>query len=150
MMPHFSWWAESIQGKEELETFRIDSVRLPPKSFFSEKIVPVLEGTASLYTLQLSNCLNDSDVPAISSFLMANKTLHSLDLSRCNLDVDTAMSLARAIKRHPVLYDINLSNCSLGGGNVAVLDKILVACKDGDRLAIGHPSFTPEGEFADR
>lgn len=145
MMPHFSWWAESIQGKEELESFRIDSIHLPPQSFFRDRIIPALEGTASLHTLQLSNCLNNSDVPAVSSFLMANKTLHSLDLSRCDLDLDTAMSLARAIKGHPVLYDIDLKQCSLGGGNVDVLNKILVACKDGDRLAIGHPSFTPEG-----
>ena len=132
---------------EELETLRIDGVHLPPSPFFSDKILPALEATESLYTLKLANCLNDADVSAVNSFLTTNKTLHSLDLSRCDLDVDTAMSLARAIKSHPVLYDINLKECSLGDGNTAVLNKILVACKDCDRLAIGHPSFSPEGEF---
>jgi Ran GTPase-activating protein (RanGAP) involved in mRNA processing and transport len=59
--------------------------------------------------------------------------------------VDTVKDLAQAIQQHPTLNHVNLSYCSLGGGDMAALNKMLTACKGCVSLDIGHEDFGSEG-----
>ena len=153
LLPFYEYFAESIQQHSELQSFRIINYHLP-SSWLKESIIPVLENNSNGYdlkdcitTLELSNCsISADDMSALAAFLVKNKTISSLTLARNNIgSVDTVKTLIKAIKNNPMLLDVNLGHCSIGGGDKGVLDKLLVACKDCNSLEIGHGDFGTEG-----
>jgi len=102
----------------------------------------------NLTTLELVNCgLSADDMSALATFLLKNKTLRSLNLSKNNIEsVDTVKLLTKAIKKkRSQLIHVNLADCSLGGGDNDALEMLLVACKGCESLEIGHSDFTQEG-----
>ena len=154
LLPFYEYFAEGIQQQHDIETFRIVNYNLPPSPWLGDSVIPVLEMNSNRHhyegnmtTLELSNCsLSADDLTALATFLAGNKTLWSLNISHSNIEsVDTVKDLAKAIKKHPILHDVILAYCSLGGGNHDALDKLLVACKECDSLEIGHNDFDSEG-----
>jgi Ran GTPase-activating protein (RanGAP) involved in mRNA processing and transport len=124
---------------------------LPP-IWLRTKVIPILktiDGNSfeGITSLQLSNCsLAADDLTSVVDFVAGIETLRSLNLSKNNFEsVDTVLSLAKAIKKHPALVHVGLAHCSLGGGDQDALKKILTACKDCDSLEIGHSDFGSEG-----
>ena len=160
LLPFYEYFAESIEDNDEIQSFKTINFNLPSSPWLKDRIIPVLELNSnrldefdeldlenSLTTLELSNCsLSADDLSALATFLAGNKTLRILNLSKNNIEsVDNVKSLAKAIKKHPLLRSVNLSQCSIGGGDSDALDKLLVACKECDSLEIGHSDFTSEG-----
>ena len=146
LLPHYQYFAETVLNTDELEVLKIANHHLPNKGYFLTELLPAIGLKENLQTLELSHCgLTMSDMAAIVSYLAENETLRAINLSRNHLDLETTLALADAIKNHPILYDIDLSACNLGDGNVGALGKLLVACKDCDVLALGHGSFSTEG-----
>lgn len=145
MLLSYEYFAANLRESNCIfESFKICNTHLPLSPYLSESLVPALEAAETLYTLELSNCLGPSDLKSVVAFLAKNQVLHSLNLSGHCFDEETAISLANAIRKHPVLYAIDLDSCSLGDGNTEVLNKILYASKECDSLVLGHPSFTSE------
>ena len=145
MLPCYEYFAQGIQRHTSLETFKIINFHLPPSSWLGNSILPSLETNSNLSALELSNCsVSADDLSVLVSFVASNKTLSTLNISRTNIEsTDTTKALAKAIKKHPNLCNVNLAYCSLAGGN-AVVDKILAACKNCDSLEIGHEDFDKE------
>ena len=88
------------------------------------------------------NCsLSDDDISSLTKFLDRNKTITSLNISRNNItSADSVIALAKAIKKHPVLCNVNLAHVSLAGES-AVVNKMLLSCKTCTSLEIGHEDF---------
>jgi len=145
MLPSYEYFATNLRESNcVFESFKIRNTHLPLSPYFSEKLVPALEASETLHALELSNCLGQNDLKSVVAFLAKNQVLHKLNLTNHSFDEETAISLANAIRKHPVLYDVNLDSCSLGNGSTEVLNKILYACKDVDSLSLGHSSFTSD------
>ena len=145
MLPSYEYFATNLRESNCIfESFKICNTHLPMSPYFSESLVPALEAAETLYTLELSNCLGQSDLMSVVAFLSKNQVLHSLNLSGHCFDEETAISLANAIRKHPVLYAIFLDNCSLANGDTNVLNRILFATKDCDSLSLGHSSFNSD------
>ncbi|KAL7543714.1 hypothetical protein ACHAXR_013533 [Thalassiosira sp. AJA248-18] len=147
MLPHYEYFADGIQQHSDLHELTIVNYNLPPSPWLADTIVPVLETNSKMTTLELSNCsLSANDSAALTNFLAGNRTICSLNISRNDIEsVDTVKSLAKAIKKHPVLVHVNLAYCSLAGGNSDALNKVLLACKQCDSLEIGHSDFDSAG-----
>jgi Ran GTPase-activating protein (RanGAP) involved in mRNA processing and transport len=148
MLPCYDYFAESIKQNPAMESLKITNHHLPPSPWLENSILSVVETFSKVHgrmtTLELSNCsLSEDDISALTKFLAGNKTITTLNLSRNNISyADSAKALAKAIKKHPVLCNLNLANVSLGGSeNIDVLDKILDACKTCESLEIGHEDF---------
>jgi Ran GTPase-activating protein (RanGAP) involved in mRNA processing and transport len=74
-------------------------------------------------------------------FIAKNTTLVTLNISKNNIESeDIVKDLAKAIKKHPALCNVNLSYCKLAGGNAA-LEKMLTACKSCEHVEIGSEEF---------
>ena len=153
LRPYYEYFAERIQDKEshEVEEFKIVNYFLPP-SWLGDKIIPALETVSEdslkgITNLELSNCsLCANDLDSLVRFLRGNETLLSLDLSRNDIESgDTVIALAKAIKDHPMLSNVSLAYCSLAGGDIDALKKMLAACKQCNSLELGCNDFTQEG-----
>eukprot|EP00984_Skeletonema_dohrnii_P028468 scaffold18466_cov87-Skeletonema_dohrnii-CCMP3373.AAC.6 len=145
LLPCYEYFAQGIQRHTSLETFKIINYHLPPSSWLENSIIPSLGNNKNLTSLELSNCsLYADDLASLMSFIAKNTTLSTLNISRTNIESeDTAIALAKALKKHPAICNINLAYCSFAGGSV-VVDKILAACKSCDSLKIGHEDFDKE------
>ena len=147
MMPCYEYFADSIKQNPAMESLKITNHHLPPSPWLENNILPVLETFSNKHgrmtTLELSNCsLSADDISALTKFLAGNKTITTLNLSRLHIESpDTVNALAKAIKKHPVLCNVNLAYVCLGGSENSALDKILAACKTCDSLEIGHKDF---------
>ena len=135
----------------EIEEFKIVNYFLPP-SWLGDKIIPSLETVSEdslkgITNLELSNCgLCANDLDSVVQFLRGNETLLSLDISRNKIEsADTVITLSKAIKNHPMLSKLNLAYCSLAGGDIDALKKMLAACKHCNSLKLGCDDFTQEG-----
>ena len=93
----------------------VDPSITPDPTFFSTKIVPVLNANiTTITTLELEDCnLKPMDVGALSTFVKKNKLLGVLNLSQNELfDTDcgdgnhAAKLLAKAMKNHPEPYQM--------------------------------------------
>ena len=146
LLPHYQYFAETVKNTDGLEVLKIVNHHLPNEGYFLTELMPAIGSKENLKTLELSNCgLTGSDLTAIISYLAENETLHAINFSGNCFDLDATVALAGAIRNHPILYEIDLSGCNLGDGDVGALGKLLVACKDCDVLALGHGSFSAEG-----
>ena len=145
LLPCYEYFAQGIQRHTSLETFKIINYHLPPSSWLGDSIIPSLGNNKNLTSLELSNCsLYADDLASLMSFIAKNTTLSTLNISRTNIESeDTAIALAKALKKHPAICNINLAYCSFAGGSV-VVEKILAACKSCDSLEIGHEDFDKE------
>jgi len=143
MMQCYDYFAVGIQTCRELECFKISDYNLPPSPWLGSNILPVLDRNSRLKTLELSNCsLSAADLSSLVKLLAGNKSISSFDISRSNIEsVETVKALAKAIKKHPTLRNVNLAYCSLGNGSIVALKKMLKACKDCASLEIGHEDF---------
>ncbi|KAL3778765.1 hypothetical protein ACHAWO_008381 [Cyclotella atomus] len=151
MIPHYDYFAESLGGCPDIEELKISNF-YSPATWLENSVLPTLTsiGETSLKgitTLQLSNCsLSGADMNAVAKYVAENECLYRLNLSRNNIDsVDTVKTLAKAIKNHPYLRHVNLAYCSLGGGDLGALKKILFACQRCESLGIGHSDFGFDG-----
>ncbi|EJK58206.1 hypothetical protein THAOC_21690 [Thalassiosira oceanica] len=146
LLPHYQYFAETIKSTDGLKVLKIANHHLPNEGYFLTELLPAIALKENLQTLELSHCgLAKNDMMAIISYLAENETLHAINLASNCFDLEATLALATAIRNHPILYEIDLSACNLGGGNVDALDKLLVACKDCDVLALGHDSFSADG-----
>ena len=145
MLTRYEYFAEGIQRHTSLETFKIINYHLPPTPWLGNSVIPSLRNISTLNALELSNCsLSTEDLSSLVDFLPHNTSLSSINLSRTRIESeDTAKALAKALKKHPAICNVNLAYCSFAGGS-AVVDKILSACKDCDSLEIGHEDFDKE------
>ncbi len=146
MLPSYEYFAEGIQRHTHLETFKITNFHLPPSSWLGDNVLPPLENISTLNALELSNCSLSADgLSSLVDFVATNTTLASLNISHSNIESeDTAKALAKALKKHPSICNVNLAYCSIAGGS-SVLEKILAACKKNcDTLEIGHENFDTE------
>jgi len=145
LLPCYEYFAQGIQRHTSLETFKIINYHLPPSSWLENSILPSLEKSSNLKALELSNCsLYADDLSSLVDYIAKNTTLSKLNISHTNIESeDTAKALAKALKKHPAICNVNLAYCSLAGGS-AVVDKILAACKSCDSLKIGHEDFDKE------
>ncbi|KAL3789791.1 hypothetical protein ACHAWO_000262 [Cyclotella atomus] len=148
MMPHYEYFAQSLDGCPGIEELKI----YLPVTWLENSALPTLTSAGEtsmkgITTLQLSNCsLSAADMSAEVKYVADNECLSRLNLSRNNIDsVDTVRALAKAIKNHPHLRHVNLAYCSLSGGDLDALKRILFACKDCESLGIGHSDFGFEG-----
>ncbi|KAK1736409.1 leucine-rich repeat protein [Skeletonema marinoi] len=143
MMQCYDYFAVGVKTCRELECFTISDYNLPPSPWLGSNILPVLDRNSRLETLELSNCsLSATDLSSLVKLLAGNKSISSLDISRSNIEsVETVKALAKAIKKHPTLRNVNLAYCSLGNGSIVALKKMLKACKGCDSLEIGHEDF---------
>ena len=74
MLAHYNYFAESIEGHDELESFSVSNFNLPPSPWLKDSIIPVLEMNSNrqdlednLTTLVLSNCsLSADDMSALA------------------------------------------------------------------------------------
>jgi Ran GTPase-activating protein (RanGAP) involved in mRNA processing and transport len=165
MLPHYEYCAEGIRSlwvkgtnrNNDLENLTITNLFLPP-GWLGEKLLPIIQthgdralkqtrAVKGMTSLKLSNCsLSSKDLTSLTHYLLENKTLRTFDISKSNIEsVDTVKDLAQAIQQHPTLNHVNLSYCSLGGGDMAALNKMLTACKGCVSLDIGHEDFGSEG-----
>jgi hypothetical protein len=151
MKPHYEYFAESIEECPDIEEFKISNFYLPV-AWLEDSVLPTLTSIGEvsvkgITTLQLSNCsLSAADMNAVIKYVADNECLSRLNLSRNDIEsVDAVRALAKAIKNHSYLRHVNLAHCSLGGGDLGALRKILFACKDCDSLDIGHADFGSEG-----
>lgn len=79
---------------------------------------------------------------ALTTFLADNTTITTLNISRNNItSLDAVKALAKAIKKHPALRNVNLGHVSFGGCEIQCM---LKACKTCDSLEIGHEDFDPK------
>ena len=145
LLPSYEYFAQGIQRHTSLETFKIINYHLPPTPWLGNSVLPTLRNINTLNALELSNCsLSAEDLSSVMDFISNNTTLTTLNLSRTSIESeDTAKALAKALKKHPAICNVNLAYCSFAGGS-AVVDKILSACKDCDSLEIGHEDFDKE------
>ena len=149
MMPCYDYFAGSVKQRPALESLKITNFFLPASPWLENNIISVVETFSNKHgrvtTLELSNCsLSTGDLSSLVKFLAENKTLSTLNISRNNIESeDIVKALAKAIKKHPALCNVNLAYCSLAGGH-DVLEKILAACKNCDSLEIGHEDFDSE------
>jgi Ran GTPase-activating protein (RanGAP) involved in mRNA processing and transport len=145
LMPFYEYFAEAIKQRPALESFRIINHHLPP-SWLESSIVSTLATFSNKHgrmaTLELSNCsLSADDLSSLVKFIAKNNTLSTLNISRNDIESeDTVKDLAKAIKKHPTLCDVNLAYCKLAGGS-GTLEKMLTACKRVESLDIGHEEF---------
>ena len=148
LLPFFRYWVRKIKRRirrsVQVEEFRVGGIHFPQGGFLKEELFPALGKQEGLRTLELSNCLSIEDCSAVAAFIAGDKRLHSLNLSDNIFDLDGITALARSIKGHPLLYDVDLTGCDLAGGDANALSRLLFACKDCDALKLGHMSFTPE------
>ncbi|KAL3789790.1 hypothetical protein ACHAWO_000261 [Cyclotella atomus] len=152
MLPHYNYFAASIQEYEHgLTSFKITNHFLPP-GWLGARVFPAIEAVGetsmkAMTNLTLSNCsLSSADLVKLVQFLARNETLCSIDISKNDVkSLATVNNLANAIKQHPCLVHVNLAHCSLGGGDKNDVKKMLAACKDCNSLGIGHPNFGSEG-----
>eukprot|EP00574_Skeletonema_japonicum_P001287 CAMPEP_0201741184 /NCGR_PEP_ID=MMETSP0593-20130828/46684_1 /ASSEMBLY_ACC=CAM_ASM_000672 /TAXON_ID=267983 /ORGANISM="Skeletonema japonicum, Strain CCMP2506" /LENGTH=750 /DNA_ID=CAMNT_0048235513 /DNA_START=170 /DNA_END=2419 /DNA_ORIENTATION=- len=145
MLSCYEYFAQGIRRHTSLETFKITNFHLPPSSWLRKNIIPPLENINSLNALELSNCsLSTDDLSSLVDFVANNTTLSTLNISHSDIESeDTAKALAKALKKHPSICNVNLAYCRLAGGST-VVDKILSACKNCDCLEIGHEDFDTE------
>ncbi|KAK1739999.1 leucine-rich repeat protein, partial [Skeletonema marinoi] len=145
MLPCYEYFAQGIQRHTSLETFKIINYHLPPSSWLENNVLSTLENIHTLRALELSNCsVSADDLSSLVDYIADNKTLSTLNISHTNIESeDTAKALAKALKKHPAICNVNLAYCSLAGGS-AIVDKILAACKSCDSLKIGHEDFDKE------
>ena len=125
--PRWEAFAQASNETHTLEAFELQRVQLPPSPFFEQKLLPILNNNSStLIRLQLSGCdLDSKDVNRIARLVKKNKVMHSLDLSTATFDsVRETRALSNAIKGHPELKFVNLSNTGLGGDK-SVLKAVL-------------------------
>eukprot|EP00984_Skeletonema_dohrnii_P015180 scaffold6504_cov127-Skeletonema_dohrnii-CCMP3373.AAC.1 len=143
MMQCYDYFTAGVKTCRELECFKISDYNLPPSPWLGSNILPVLDRNSRLETLELSNCsLSAADFSSLVTLLAGNKSISSFDISRSNIEsVETVKALAKAIKKHPTLRNVNLAYCSLGNGSIDALKKMLKACKSCDSLEIGHEDF---------
>ncbi|KAL7536676.1 hypothetical protein ACHAWF_005530, partial [Thalassiosira exigua] len=135
LLPHYEYFSSGIQDHSGLQSFKMVNFNLPPSPWLGKSVLPVLgricngtESHGNMTTLALVNCsLSANDLSSLMKFLAENKTLWTLDISRNDIEsVDTVKALARAIKKHPILHNIGLGYCSLGGsGNHKLHDGLL-------------------------
>lgn len=133
-------------------------------------MLPILvNNNDTLTSLVLNKCnLEPDQIKCIAKFLKKNKTLSILDLSGNKMnDVAAAKSLALAMKKHPGLFFLNLSNCTLGanssivtnrwghsyttynnGENDEVLSALLGGCKKITTLLLEYNHIKAEGSVA--
>jgi len=116
--------------------------------------------------LELSGCdLGSDQINLLAKFIKKNKSISMLDISGNKMDdIDAAKLLAQAIKKHPELCFLNLSDCDLGasttrlsygsivasshGGNDEVLSTILGGCKKLKTLLLEKNYIKTEGSVA--
>ncbi|EJK64906.1 hypothetical protein THAOC_14306, partial [Thalassiosira oceanica] len=145
LLPHYQYFAETVKSTDGLKVLKIANHHLPNEGYFLTELLPAIALKENLQTLELSHCgLAKSDMMAIISYLAENETLHAINMSSNCFDLEATLALAAAIRNHPILYEIDLSACNLGDGNVDALGKLLVACKDCDVLTLGHDSFSAD------
>ena len=133
---------------------------VPNPTFFSTKIVPVLNANiTTITTLELEDCnLKPMDVGALSTFVKKNKSLEVLNLSQnelfdteCGDGNHAAKLLAKAMKNHPELSFVNLSNTGIGSNQPDnnITNEALKILLDGSKgiknLMIGGNKFDSEG-----
>ena len=142
LMPFYEYFADGVKQRPALESFRITNHHLPPSPWLESSILSVLETFSNVATLELSNCsLSADDLSSLVKFIAKNTTLSTLNISKNNIESeDTVKDLAKAIKKHPALCNVNLSYCKLAGGNAA-LERMLTACKSCEHLEIGSEEF---------
>ncbi|KAL9178574.1 hypothetical protein ACHAXT_001912 [Thalassiosira profunda] len=136
-----------IQQHSDIESFNITNFHLPPAPWFGENVVPTLENAFTLTDLTLSNCsLSGEELASVATFLQGNTTLCSLDLSRNAIEsVDTVKAIAKAVNaKSSSIVHVNLSFCTLGGGDKGALDKLLASVKKCETFEIGHKSMDSE------
>lgn len=149
MLPCYEYFADGIKHNPAMESLKITNHNLPPSPWLENSILSVLKVFSNehgrMSMLELSNCsLSDDDISSLTKFLDGNKTITSLNISRNNItSADSVKALAKAIKKHPVLCNVNLAHVSLAGGSDA-LNKMLLSCKTCTSLEIGHKDFDEE------
>ena len=104
---------------------------------------------ATIVSLELESChLQSTDVELISKFIKKNKLLGVLNLSQNELfgtdDCVAAKQLSKAMKKHPELSFVNLSNTGLGVNNEA-LELILEGGKGINTLVIDNNALDKDG-----
>ena len=147
-------FADDLKSYEDgIERFSITNIMLPGSHpFFSTSIMPIITANiTTITTLELQCCnLKSGDVEFISKFVKKNKLLGVLNLSRNELfDNDeeynkAAKLLSKAMKKHPELAYVNLSNTGLGVNNEAI-ELILEGGKGINSLIIDSHTFDKEG-----
>ena len=145
MLTRYEYFAEGIQRHTSLETFKIINYHLPPTPWLGNSVIPSLRNISTLNALELSNCgLSTAEISSLVDFVAHNTSLSTFNLSHTSIESeDTAKALAKALKKHPAISNVNLAYCSLAGGS-GVVDKILSACKNCESLEIGHEDFDKE------
>ena len=137
-----------------LSSFSIKHVVLPPSSFVNQKLLPMLSKKTSLSSLELHDCeLGASSIQCIAQFLSTNESLSILDLSSNVMDnLDSVKALSSAIKDHPQLTFLNLSDCNLVYSNddgvelnIDVLSSILDGCSNLKSLVLDRNDIKIEG-----
>lgn len=155
ILPNWEQFADDLKSYEDgIERFSITNVMLPGSHpFFSTSIMPIITANiTTITTLELQCCnLKAGDIEFISKFVQKNKALGVLNLSKNELfDNDEAeynkasKLLSKALKKHPELSFVNLSNTGLGVNNEA-LELILEGSKGINSLIIDSHTFDKEG-----
>ena len=160
-------FANGAQNREGLTRIVINNIVLPPTSYFIQKFLPILNNNNdTLVALELSGCdLGSDQINLLAKFIKKNKSISTLDISGNKMDdIDAAKLLAQAIKKHPELCFLNLSDCALGasttrnnygsivasshGENDDVLSTLLGGCKKLTTLLIEKNYIKTEGSVA--
>ena len=137
-----------------LSSFSIKNVVLPPSSFIDQKLLPMLNKKTSLTSLELHDCeLGTSSIKSVARFLSTNESLSILDLSSNVMnDLDSVKALSLAIKDHPQLTFVNLSDCNLVYSdddglelNTDVLSSILDGCSNLKSLVLDRNDIKIDG-----
>jgi len=146
--------AQPQRNHNSLSTFSIKNVVLPPSSFIEQRLLPMWNKKTSLTSLELHDCeLGASGIQCIARFLSTNESLSILDLSSNVMnDLDSVKALSLAIKDHPQLTFVNLSDSNLVYSdqnglelNTDVLSSILEGCSNLKSLVLDRNDIKIEG-----
>ena len=155
-LPSSKWetFINDRTNRNNLQTFRFESIILPPSPFLNEKLLPMLTNNAKLYSLELPYCdLGSDGIAHICSFLETNTSLCIIDLSSIKIEsIEDANRLSMAIKNHKELSLVNLSGCYVGKGDEGgpdstVLERILDGCKTMKSLIIDKNQISKGRDF---
>ena len=161
-LPSSNWetFINNRTNRNNLQTFRFESVILPPSPFLKDKLLPMLTNNDKLYSLELPYCdLGYDGLAHVCSFIETNTSLSIIDLSLIKIQsIEDANRLSMAIKNHKELSFVNLSGCILGsrggdggpdsgGPDSAVLERVLDGCKTLKSLIISNNLISEGRDF---
>ena len=147
VLPNWDAFINRQENNDSLTSFTISNVELPPMTFFSDKLVPILKNSANhLVSLELSrNVLKNIGIASVAALLKSLRNLVSLDLSRNQMKNEAGIKLiSKAMKKHPSLSHVDLSYCSLGE-SISALSLVLKGSEKLSSLVLDYNDFESDG-----